>query len=97
MELTPETIPFILSIATMVGVIFTVYLHFRKPQIQTDKEALKLREEFDALKDVVDEVKEKHLRSVEKDLKGLTGTIHELSLTMTRLSTIIDERIPKTM
>ena len=94
--LDSQTIAFFLSIAAAIGVMFSVYLHFKNPQIKSAQEAVRLRKDLDALEDVVTEVKEKHLRSVEKEMKGLTTTIHHLTLTVTKLSTIIDERMPKT-
>lgn len=93
--LDSQTLAFLLSLAAAIGVIFSVYLHFKNPQIKSAQEALKLREDIDNLEDVITEVKEKHLRSVEKEMKGLTTTIHHLTLTVTKLSTIIDERMPK--
>ena len=41
------------------------------------------------------EIREKHLLSVENDLKILNNTLQDLSRTVVKLSTIIDERIPK--
>lgn len=95
MSIDNETVTFFLSLAALIGVLFSIYFHFRNPQIANDKTSLKLREDLDTLKEVVDEVKEKHLRAVEKDLKELSANIHQLALTVTRLSTVIDERIPR--
>lgn len=97
MELNNETFMTFTLLAAVVGIFFNVYLHFRNPQIRTDQAALKLREDVDTLSKSLTEVREKHLVSVEKDLKDLAGTIHSLSLNVTRLSTVIDERIPKTV
>ena len=84
-----------LTIFAVIGAIFSVYLHFKNPQIKNDQVSLKLREDIDSLQKIVSEVKEKHLVAVEQDMKALTSTINQLSLTVTRLSTVIDERIPK--
>ena len=95
MTLDASLISYILGLAGIVGVIFAVYNSYRNPQIKADKHSLKLREDLDNLKDVVDEIKEKHLASVEENIKGLSKSVHELALNVTRLSTVIDERIPK--
>jgi hypothetical protein len=61
-----------------------------------EKDAIVLREDFDSLRREVGEIKDKHLASVENNIKGLSGSVHDLALNVTRLTTIIDERIPKT-
>lgn len=90
--INPSNITFTIGI---FAVIFSVYNSFRNPQIKADQDTVLLREDLDALADQVDEIKEKHLTSVEANIKELAQTIFDLSLTVTRLSTIIDERIPK--
>lgn len=94
--LDASTLSYILGFLGLIGIIFTIYNTFRNPQIKNDQATLKLREDFDSLRDVVDEIKEKHLASVEANIKELSQTIHDLTITVTRLSTVIDERIPKT-
>ena len=95
MSLSASDLSYILGILGIGGITFSIYNSFRTPQIDSDKIAVKLREDIDSLKSVVDEIKEKHLTSVENDIKKLTETIQQLSITVVKLSTIIDERIPK--
>jgi hypothetical protein len=95
MTIDGASLEFILTVVAVVGVMFSIYLHFRNPQIKTDQIAIKLREDVDTLTKAITEVKEKHLHAVEQDMKRLTDTINQLSLTVTKLSTVIDERIPK--
>lgn len=96
----------ILSVFGLGTVVFSVYLYFRNPQIKTDQTTLKLEDKIKALeKDNSDlktdiqkqfiEIKETHIRSIEGDIKTLTTAVNDLSKTVVRLSTIIDERIPK--
>lgn len=96
MILSPENISYILGVCGLLAIIFSVYNSFKNPQIKTDKDNVKLREDLDSLKIVVEEIKEKHLASVETNIKELSKSVHDLSLQVTRLTTIIDERIPKT-
>jgi hypothetical protein len=90
----------------VLSVIFSVYNYFRNPQIRTDKENVKLSEEIATLKrDIgtmqmnfdkqIVEIKTNHLANMEKDIKDLTGSIGTLNIAMAKLSTIIDERIPR--
>lgn len=92
--LDTSTVSYILGIMGIVTILFTVFNYFRNPQIKTDQHTLKLREDLDSLSEIVYEIKEKHITGVETNIKDLSKTIHDLSLTVTRLSTIIDERIP---
>ena len=90
--LTTGNITFGLGI---LAIIFSVYNYFRNPQIKTDQVTIRLQEDMESLKGEVNEIKEKHLTLVESNIKELSKTIFDLSLTVTKLSTIIDERIPK--
>ena len=95
MEINQQSLTFFLALASAVGVVLTVYRSFRDPQIKADGDTSKLRSDLTELGKVVSEIKETHLRSVEKDIKELTTAVNDLSKTVVRLSTIIDERIPK--
>ena len=97
MILDAQNLSYILGFLGLLGIIFAVYNSFKNPQIDADKTVLRLREDMDTLRDVVAEIKEKHLVSVEKDMRRLAEIIQQLSITVTKLSTIIDERIPKTL
>lgn len=92
MTITPENIAYGVAIASAV---FAVYSYFRNPQIKTDQDTLKLRGEIDELKKEILEIKTTHIKNIESDMKDLTQTINQLAIQVTRLSTIIDERIPK--
>lgn len=96
MSLSASDLSYILGILGLLSIAWAIYNSVRTPQIDSDKVAIKLREDIDTLRDVVYEIKEKHLQSVEQDIKKLTDTIQQLSITVVKLSTIIDERIPKT-
>lgn len=95
MTIDSQALETVILATTVIGVIFSVYLHFRNPQIKSDQTIIRLKEDLETLKAVVVDVKERHLIAVDQEMKALTHTISQLSLTVTRLSTIIDERIPK--
>ncbi len=94
-SITASDLTLILAFCSFIGIIFTVYSYFRNPQIKTDGVIIKLQEDILAMQKQIVEVKETHLRAVENDLKTLTSSVNELSKTVIKLSTIIDERIPK--
>lgn len=96
MEITQETISFLLGLIALISVLFNIYEKFRKPQIRTDQTTVKITEDIVSLQRQIGEIKETHLKSVESDIKSLTSSVNDLSKTVVRLATIIDERIPKT-
>ena len=79
----------------LFGTVFTIYSYFKNPQIKTDQTTITLSSDVTELKKQITEIRETHLRNVEKDMKDLTAAVNDLSKTVVRLSTIIDERIPK--
>lgn len=85
----------LLVLLSICGIIFSIYLYFRNPQIKTDQVTIKLRDDLTELQKQIVDIKETHIRSVESDIKSLTTSVNELSKTVVRLATIIDERIPK--
>jgi cob(I)alamin adenosyltransferase len=94
-SITASNLTFILAFFSFIGIIFTVYSYFRNPQIKTDQVTIQLQNDLVDLERKFTELKETHLRSVEEDVKRLTFAVNELSKTVIKLSTIIDERIPK--
>ena len=94
-EINVETLTFIMTLAAAIGIFFNVYLHFRNPQIESDQAILDMQGKIIVLEKGLVEVKEKHLYAVDQEMKSLTSIISNLSQTVTKLSTIIDERIPK--
>lgn len=97
MSLSTESIAYGLGIIGLVSAIFTVYNSYKNPQIKTDRTTDELKNDIENLKLVVNEIKEKHLASVEENIRSLSKTINDLSLTVTRLTTIIEERVPKSI
>lgn len=91
----PITTTGVLFIITIAGTVFGIYHYFKKPQDQSEKNDIKLEDRIKAVEKELYEVKQTHLLAMEKDLKSLTDSVNELSRTVVRLSTIIDERIPK--
>ena len=94
-SITASDLNLILAFCAFVSVLFGVYSYFRNPQIKTDGVIIKLQEDFNTMQKQVVELRETHLRAVENDLKLLTTAVNDLSKTVVKLSTIIDERIPK--
>lgn len=90
--LTTGNITFAIGILSL---IFTIYKSYRNPQIDTDKTIIGLNDRIGNVEKTVNELKETHLKNIETDLKSLTQSVHDLSKTVVKLATIIDERIPR--
>lgn len=95
MTLSLQTISYLLGLAAVLTIIFNVYNSFKNPQIKTDQEAIKMSDRMKAVEAQIQEIKETHLASVESNIKELSKSVHDLALNVTRLTTIIDERIPR--
>lgn len=89
---TTSNIQFIITVGVL---LFAIFKGWNKPQNDLEKVNVKLREDVDSLAKAITEIKETHIRSVEQDIKALNTSINELSKTVVKLATIIDERIPK--
>lgn len=79
----------------IIGILFSIYKSYKNPQIESDKSMISLADRVGNVEKTVGEIKETHLKTVEQDIKSLTISVNELSKTVVRLATIIDERIPK--
>lgn len=96
--ISTTTIALIVGSITIFGAIFGVFFYFQKPQLALEKRVSKLEEEIASCRKENEEIKKLHYEnneSLRKELKEVATALTELSLTVTKLSTIIDERIPK--
>lgn len=95
MSIDQSGLTFIIGIIAVVSIIINVYKSISKPQVDQDKMTVKLQDDIIHLKKEIFDIKETHLRAVESDVKSLTKAVNDLSITVVKLATIIDERIPK--
>lgn len=100
----------IIQICTLLGLIFAVYLYFRKPQEESfindkvfEERMLHMREasrvEITGIKELVTNLRDNHLHTIESKLDGHIKDQHANELCIAkqveRITTILDERIPK--
>ncbi len=90
--LTPSNILFVIAVASA---IFAVYAYFRNPQINADKTDALLVQQLSILQKDVANLRDNHVHTLDLRLDQTNDSIGKLALEVTRLSTIIDERIPK--
>lgn len=82
----------------MIGTIFGVYHFFRNPTIKQDQFMVLLDERFknhQTLADQLTKIEQNHLHTIEEHIKLHSNAISGLEQQIVRLTTIIDERIPK--
>lgn len=104
--LTPSNIMFVLGI---LGAIFTVYNYFKNPQINSEKTDALLQQRVQWEKESTDKkfsefgkrledaflLASNHTHTVDVKVDGLIKTVGVMSNEITKLTTIIEERIPK--
>ena len=104
--ITPQNVTFVLGI---LGVIFTIYNYFKNPQTQEEKKAALLAQQVQwtiegserRFKDMQESFNglllqsNNHIHTVDTKVDVLTGKINDMAVIIEKLSTIIDERIPK--
>lgn len=104
--LTTSNITFVLGI---LAIIFTIYNYFRSPQIDNDKKDALLAQQiqwmvegtdrrFKEMQDAFNGLllqSNNHIHTVDTKVDTLNITVGDMSNQITRLATIIDERIPK--
>ena len=104
--LTPPNIMFVMN---LLGIMFLVYNSFKNPQVAGEKKDALLAQQVQWMVEASDrKFKEmqdsfqslllqsnNHIHTVDTKVENLSGTVSGLGNEITKLGTIIDERIPK--
>ncbi len=104
--LTPQNITFTLGV---LAIIFSVFRYFKDPQVADDKKSALLAQQVQwaqeaserRFKDIQDNFNalllqsNNHIHTVDIKVDSLATTMAAMSNEVTKLSTIIEERIPK--
>ena len=96
--MTQETLSIIIQFVTLGGVAFAVYKVFRDPDIKADKSIDLLKEQILYERKITDkslETQQNCIKSLETQVKGNGEKIGKMNDTIIKLTTIIEERIPK--
>lgn len=97
-QISTQTLTFIGFIITIGGTIFTIFFYFQKPQIALEKRVAKLEDNDQKQDKDIQTIRDDHSKNTEtmlKEMKELTTSINGLNVTVGKLETKIDERIPK--
>lgn len=104
--ITPANVTFVLGV---LGVIFTVFRYFKEPQTEEEKKAallaLQVNLQNESVNNRFKEIQDNffsllkqnqnHIHTVDTKVDVLSHTVESLAKDIVRLSTIIEERIPK--
>lgn len=82
---------------TIMATIFAVFKYFRDPQIKTEKKTMATSIELASLKADLTNLKDNHIHTLTEGLKSTNENVVKLTIEVSKLGTIIDERIPKKM
>jgi len=96
--ITGAQIGIILGAVSLLGTVFGVFFYFQKPQIAIEKRVKSLEDELNNTKSDIAEFKKLHFDAndgLQKEFKEMTIAMNNLDKTVVRLSTIIEERIPR--
>jgi hypothetical protein len=89
---TPQNI----TIAVLlISNLFQIFLYFRNPQENLDKKLLVLGGKHDDLVREVADIKKTNIIEINKNIADLTSTMNDMKIAVAKLSTIIEERLPK--
>ena len=103
---TPSNIMFVVG---LVGVLFSVYLYFREPQIKSQTNDALMEQQMKWFTDSVEKrfqtqqenfnqlllQSNNHIHTVDTKVEALTKEVVEMGKGIVRLATTIEERIPR--
>lgn len=104
--LTPSNIVFVLGI---LSILFSVFLYFKNPQIESDKTDALMKQQLQFFTDTTEKrfqtmqesfnalllQSNNHIHTVDTKVDRVHISMEELGRQVVRLGTIIEERIPK--
>lgn len=80
---------------SIIGMLFLVYRNWRAPQEKSEKESIRLADEFSRLRADFINLRDNHVHTLDVKLDETNKSITNLAIEYARLNTIIEERIPK--
>lgn len=78
--ITEENISIVMQIATLLGVVFAVYLYFRKPQEKSEINDEVFRVQFDALEKTVINLRDNHIHTLDEKLSKHISESQDVAL-----------------
>lgn len=106
--ITHTDIMFVLGVLGVFGIVFSVYRYFREPQVDSEKKDALLAQQVQwsaeaterRFKEIQDSFKDlllqsnNHIHTLDTKVEAICVTLSGVRNDITRLATIIEERIP---
>ena len=77
------------------GVLFGIYSYFHEPDIKADKEDALINLRIQNINERLCKITENELPHIDQKLNNITDELKQVSLSLARLQTIIEERVPR--
>ncbi len=85
----------ILTAMGIMGGIFSVFLYFKNPQTASEKDQIRMWSYLEKLNADLVNLRDNHIHTIDAKLDGHAKLISNIEIALERLSTIIQERIPR--
>lgn len=83
-----------ISVCTIVGMIFAVFIYFRNPQVASDKNDALMNQSISQLQLDLTNLRDNHLHTLDTKIDSTIASVNTISIEVAKLGTIINERIP---
>ena len=92
---TTEIIQNVVNIVMLAGMVFAVYKSFQNPLQRSEKTDAIIGEQVKQLRIEFANLRDNHIHSLDLKIDGVASGVNLQAVEIAKLSTIIDERIPR--
>lgn len=92
---TTDIIQNVVNLLLILGVGFSVYKSWATPQKKNDENDIRLAERLEQVRNDLANLRDNHVHTLDIRITETNKAVQDLALQLTRLNTIIEERIPK--
>lgn len=83
-----------IAVSTIMGMIFSIFIYFKNPQIQSDKNDALMGQSIHQLQLDLTNLRDNHLHTLDQKIDSTISSVNTISIEVAKLGTIINERIP---
>lgn len=96
--ITAENISIFIQVCTLIGIVFAVYLYFRKPQEKSEMNDALFNQRLDSMRELVINLRDNHIHTLESKLDSHIADNQKYVESdikwKAKLETVIEERLP---
>jgi hypothetical protein len=86
---------FLLAVFGVLGIIFAIYRQFKEPQIKSDKADTLFAIQIKTMQADLVNLRDNHIHSLGLAIEQTNKNVNTLTLEVTKLGTILEERLPR--